>query len=85
MARLVPRSRAIRVLATIVVAAFVALYGAVLYGKKVINRGARWVGFSFEDGVALVYVCAPSSRIRRAYFYLWPFKRVELEKMTTGA
>jgi hypothetical protein len=58
--------------------------GAVLYGRQVIDRGARWRGVSFYDGVALVYVCDPASGIRHAYFYLWPFKRVTLEKMSTG-
>jgi hypothetical protein len=62
-----------------------ALWGAVSYGKGVVQRGARWRGFSFEGGIALVYECDPASRIVRAYFYLWPFKRVALQKMPTGA
>jgi hypothetical protein len=34
---------------------------------------------------ALVYRCAPDSGIKRAFFFLWPWKKVELEKVDSGA
>ena len=69
------------------VAAIASLGVALLvaYGKHCIQRGARWTGFSLDDGVALVFVCDPQSRILHAHFHIWPWNRVELEKMDTGA
>lgn len=57
----------------------------VAYGKQCIGRGARWMGFSFEGGLALVFMCEPQSGIRRAFFYVVPFKKVSLEKIDSGA
>jgi hypothetical protein len=74
-----------RTLGIAAIAVGLSLWGAVSYGKGVVQRGARWTGFSFEGGIALVYECDPAFRIVRAYFYLWPFKRVALQKMPTGA
>ena len=70
-----------------VLAALVCLVTGVLvaYAKQCIGRGARWWGFALEDGIALVFICEPESGIRRAYFYLVPFKKVSLEKINPGA
>lgn len=62
-----------------------ALCALVNYGKSRIERDAVWTGFSFSRGVALVYRCAPESGIRRAFFFLWPWKKVELQKIDSGA
>ena len=70
-----------------VLAAIVCLVAGalVVYGKRCVGRGARWRGFAFENGIALVFICEPESGIRRAYFYLVPFKKVSLEKINPGA
>ena len=65
--------------------ACLAIGAMVAYGKHCIQRGARWTGVSFDRGVAFVFVCEPESRIRHALFYVWPWKKVELEKFETGA
>jgi hypothetical protein len=57
----------------------------VAHGEHCIQRGARWKGFAFDDGIALVFLCDPGSGIRRAYFYLVPFNKVSLEKINPGA
>ena len=61
------------------------LWALVSYGKACVERDAVWVGFSFDRGVALVYRCGPNSGIKRAFFYVWPWKKVELEKQDSGA
>ena len=63
----------------------VAFGALVSYGKSCVERNAVWEGLSFERGLALVYRCSPDSGIRRAYFFIWPWKKVELEKMDVGA
>ena len=70
-----------------VFAAIVCLVTGLLvaYGKHCIGRGARWTGFSLEGGLALVFMCEPESGIRRAFFYVVPFKKVSLEKIDSGA
>jgi len=79
VARLLRRLTVAFAIACIVVASLVA------YGKHCIQRGARWRGFSLENGIALVFICEPGSGVRRAFFYLVPFKKVELEKINPGA
>lgn len=78
------RKHLIQVLLPVLVLA-AALGVLVSYGKSCVERNAVWEGFSFERGVALVYRCSPDSGIRRAYFFIWPWKKVELEKMDVGA
>jgi hypothetical protein len=50
-----------------------------------IQRGTRWAGVSFSDGISLVFSCEPQSGIRSARFHLWPWKKIELEKINPGA
>lgn len=66
----------------VIVGAFWALMS---YGKSCVQREAAWTGFSFDRGVALVYRCDPKFGINRAFFFLWPWKKVELEKADSGA
>jgi hypothetical protein len=40
---------------------------------------------SFTDGIALVFACEPQSGIRNAHFHLWPWKKIDLEKINSGA
>jgi len=61
------------------------LWALVAYGRYCVDRNASWSGFSFEHGVALVYRCDPHSGIKRAFFFLWPWKKVEPEKVDSGA
>ena len=61
------------------------LWALVSYGKSCVERDAVWTGFSLDRGIALVYRCAPDSGIKRAFFFLWPWRRVELEKKDSGA
>jgi hypothetical protein len=54
----------------------------VSYGKFCIQRRAEWKGLSLrQDGLALVYLCPPDTGVGRAYFFVWPFKTVKLEKL----
>jgi hypothetical protein len=56
--------------------------GLVLYARHAIQRGARWQGVSLQnEGLALVFMCEPQSGIRRAFFFVRPWARVELEKL----
>jgi hypothetical protein len=73
------------VLASLVVLATVVFWQMVSAGKQSIQRGAHWTGVSLNhDGLAIVYLCDPDSGIRHAYFFLWPFGRVSLEKIDGG-
>ena len=78
------RKRLIRMVLPVLALA-AALGVLVLYGRFCVQRNAVWEGFSFDRGLALVYRCSPDSGIRRAYFFIWPWKKVELEKMDVGA
>ena len=60
-------------------------WSMVRYAEYCIKRGARWNGISFDRGIALVFTCQPGSGIRRALFYVWPWKKVEMEKVPSGA
>ena len=68
-----------------ILAAVGVLWALIAYGKYCVDRNAVWSGVSFDRGVALVYRCSPDSGIKRAFFFLWPWKKVELEKVDSGA
>jgi hypothetical protein len=60
-------------------------WGLVTYAKSSIERGARWQGVAFDHGLALVFVCDPQTGINRAFFFVWPWRKVALEKRDPGA
>ena len=78
-------TRLARRLIVVAAIACLAMAATIAYGKHCIQRGARWTGVSFDRGVALVFLCEPESRIRHAFFYVWPWEKVELEKINPGA
>jgi hypothetical protein len=71
----------------VIVGALVSFLGVatsvlVLYAGHAIQRGARWQGATLRrDGLALVFLCEPTSGIRHAYFFVAPWARVKLEKI----
>jgi hypothetical protein len=72
------------VIVSVAVLAVIVSWQLISYGRYCIQRGAEWKGVSLRhDGLALVYLCAQESGIRHAYFFLWPFKRVTLEKINS--
>ncbi|HXU03490.1 MAG TPA: hypothetical protein VN903_21135 [Polyangia bacterium] len=76
--------RAVRIAIALAAAGGLGIAFLVACGEHCIQRGARWTGVTYDDGVALVYVCDPASGIRRAYFYVWPWRRTALEKIDSG-
>jgi len=43
------------------------------------------MNISFTDGIPLVSACEPQSGIRGARFHLWPWKKIEVQKINSGA
>lgn len=78
-------ARALQGLALIAIIGAVGTWSLVSYARSCIQRDARWVGMSFTDGIALVFACEPQSGIRNAHFHLWPWKKIDLEKINSGA
>jgi len=79
------RRQVLAVVAGLFLVLAVADWALVTYARSSIARGARWKGISFERGVSLVFVCDPRSGIDRTFFFLWPWRKVELEKRDPGA
>ena len=78
-------ARAVQVLVVIAIIGAIGTWSLVSYAQSCIQRGAGWIGISFSDGIALVFICEPQSGIRSARFYLWRWKKIELEKIGSGA
>jgi hypothetical protein len=78
-------ARAARWLIVVLAIGCMAAGLVVLHAKQCIQRGARWTGISLDGGLALVFVCEPQSGIRRAFFHVWPWKKIVLEKINSGA
>jgi hypothetical protein len=78
-------ARVIQVLVVLAILGAIGTWSIVSYAQFCIQRGARWAGVSFSDGISLVFSCEPQSGIRSARFHLWPWKKIELEKINPGA
>lgn len=78
-------ARAMRFLAVVVAITWIGIGSVVWYAKRCIEREARWTGLSRDGGLALVFVCDPRTGIRRAFFHVWPWKKIVLEKINSGA
>ena len=78
-------ARALQGLAVIVIIDAIGTWPLVCYAQSCIQRGARWMNISFTDGFALVSACEPQSGIRGAGFHLWPWKKIEVQKINSGA